>query len=376
MGLIALAVAMGIGRFAFTPILPMMQDAGLSLTAGGWLASANYLGYLLGALSAMALRAHPVVIIRGGLLTIAAVTFAMGLTHDFALWVALRTIAGIASAWVLVFVSSWCLEELTALKRAELGGIVFTGVGSGIAIAGAVCLVLMNLGVTADHAWMVFGIASLLLVLLIWLPLQLPTHAMTHHTAARTPFRWTNTSVRLTLAYAAFGFGYIIPATFLPAMAKQVVADPLVFGWSWPIFGAAAVVSTLAAGVLTKFTRNRTLWLTGQMLMAVGVALPALWSHIVALLLAGILVGGTFMVVTMVAIQEARLVGGAQATRLVAAMTTGFALGQIVGPIVASYAVDATGNYAVALYGACFLLILGALWLPHDSLAKRQTVDA
>ena len=50
-GLLALAVAMGIGRFAFTPVLPMMQaDLGLSLAQGSWLASANYLGYLLGAL--------------------------------------------------------------------------------------------------------------------------------------------------------------------------------------------------------------------------------------------------------------------------------------------------------------------------------------
>src|SRR3546814_16415570 len=58
-GLVALAVAMGIGRFAFTPLLPMMQnDAGLALTQGGWLASANYLGYLIGALAAGMLRSE------------------------------------------------------------------------------------------------------------------------------------------------------------------------------------------------------------------------------------------------------------------------------------------------------------------------------
>ena len=105
-GLIALAVAMGIGRFAFTPILPMMEaDAGLTLKAAGWLAAANYLGYLLGALSAARLpRAWA---IRGSLLLIAVVTFAMGMTDSFALQLLLRLLAGVASAWVLVHVSAW-----------------------------------------------------------------------------------------------------------------------------------------------------------------------------------------------------------------------------------------------------------------------------
>ena len=59
-GLTALGVAMGIGRFAFTPILPMMQqDFAMSLGEGGWLASANYLGYLVGALSAATCASRP-----------------------------------------------------------------------------------------------------------------------------------------------------------------------------------------------------------------------------------------------------------------------------------------------------------------------------
>src|SRR5215472_17499362 len=98
-GLIALAVAIGIGRFAFTPLLPMMQqDAGLSMAAGGWLASANYFGYLLGALSATALRIRSVTAIRVGLTTIVVVTLGMGVAHTFNAWVALRTLAGIGSA--------------------------------------------------------------------------------------------------------------------------------------------------------------------------------------------------------------------------------------------------------------------------------------
>src|SRR3990172_2201910 len=116
-GLTALAVAMGIGRFAFTPILPMMQeDAGLSLAGGGWLASANYLGYLLGAVSA-------------GLVVIGITTLGMGIERRFAGWIVLRALAGIGSAWALVFAVSWCLERLAPLRRPLLNGAVFAGVG-------------------------------------------------------------------------------------------------------------------------------------------------------------------------------------------------------------------------------------------------------
>src|SRR5438552_7421436 len=143
-GLAALAVAMGIGRFALTPLLPMMQqDAGLSLAQGGYLASANYLGYLAGALLAM----RPVrsdLAVRVSLVSIGVSTLAMGMTHGMAAWILWRTVAGMASAWALVHVSSWCLEQLTASGKPGLGGVVFSGVGWGMALAGGLCLALMT----------------------------------------------------------------------------------------------------------------------------------------------------------------------------------------------------------------------------------------
>src|SRR5574339_690392 len=99
-GLLALALAQGIGRFAFTPILPMMQDdAGVSLAQGGWLAAANYLGYLAGALWAMVQRARADHAIRAGLAITTGATLAMAFTESFSLWLALRALAGVASAW-------------------------------------------------------------------------------------------------------------------------------------------------------------------------------------------------------------------------------------------------------------------------------------
>ena len=152
-GLAALAVAMGVGRFAFTPILPIMQaDAGLSIFDGSWLAAANYLGYLLGALTAIRLPLKPVTVIRGALVAISLTTLAMGLHENFTYWVVLRTVAGVASAWVLVFVSAWALAQ-----RAQ-SGVLYAGVGTGIAGAGMACLVLMAMHATSSTAWIALSV--------------------------------------------------------------------------------------------------------------------------------------------------------------------------------------------------------------------------
>src|SRR6266436_5782427 len=132
-GLVTLGIAMGIGRFAFTPIPPMMQqDAAVSVAAGGWLASANYVGYLLGAMSAVGLRVRATTAIRAGLVVIGLVTLGMGLTPSFTAWLVLRALAGVASAWVFVFASAWTLGQLGAADRPVLRGAVFGGVGAGI----------------------------------------------------------------------------------------------------------------------------------------------------------------------------------------------------------------------------------------------------
>jgi predicted MFS family arabinose efflux permease len=148
-------------------------------------------------------------------------------------------------------------------------------------------------------------------------------------------------------------------------MAKQAIGDPLVFGWSWPIFGAAAAASTVAAAVLSRFAVNRRLWILGHLVMALGVALPVFWPGVVGIMLAALLVGGTFMVITMAGMQEARLVAGEHARALMAAMTSAFALGQIAGPLGVSFVVDADGGFSVALLVAASLLAASAYALAH-----------
>jgi MFS family permease len=156
-GLLALAVAMGVGRFAFTPLLPLMQaDAGVTLTEGSWLAFANYLGYLVGALGTVWMRFAPHRMVRVGLVATGLLTLAVGLVQGFAVWWVLRFLGGVASAWVLVFAASLVLERLVAAGAPQLFGLVFGGVGVGIVATGLACLALAGLGVDSPRGrpWM------------------------------------------------------------------------------------------------------------------------------------------------------------------------------------------------------------------------------
>jgi predicted MFS family arabinose efflux permease len=363
-GLVALAVAMGIGRFAFTPILPMMEaDAGLTLKAAGWLAAANYLGYLLGALSAARLpRAWA---IRGSLLLIAVVTFAMGVTDSFALQLLLRLLAGVASAWVLVHVSAWALDRLHAFGRADASGTVYAGVGIGIAGAGLLCIALMAAHADSMRTWQVFGVVSLVFTAATWTAFRGDAQQATASAAVQR-LRWNADRMRIALCYAALGFGYIIPATFLPAMARRYISDPAVFGLAWPVFGAAAALSTWIAARWLRAVDNRRLWAGAYVLMAIGVGLPVAWPGLAAILVAALLVGGTFMVVTMAGLREARAVAPESATAFIAAITAAFALLQVLGPLVVSAVAHLRHGFEASLLAAVAVLLAAALalWRP------------
>jgi MFS family permease len=362
-GMLTLAVAIGIGRFAFTPILPVMQkDLGLSLRAAGLLASANYIGYFLGALSAIWLRLSPRIVVRGSVLAIVILTVAMGITEAPAAWLVLRALAGIASAWALIFASAWILQVLAERNEGALGGVVFGGVGAGIALTGVLCVGFLRLGWTADRMWIAMGLVALLPALFIW---RICAFAPSQRAAApaAAPVQSSLRSaanLRLIWSYGSFGFGYIIPATFLPAMARRIIADPAVFGWAWPIFGTAALLSVLLAGRLSSRYSYRSIWLASQLIMMAGVVIPVVWHGIGGIVASALCVGGTFVVATMAGVQEGRRVAAGNATSLIAAMTTAFAIGQILGPLVVSAAADRAWGMDAALLSAGVVLLAGA----------------
>ncbi|HJR11785.1 MAG TPA: YbfB/YjiJ family MFS transporter, partial [Rhodanobacteraceae bacterium] len=276
----------------------------------------------------------------------------------------------VASAWVLVHVSAWALERLLVLQRPQVNGVVFAGVGVGIAGAGLLCMALMDARIDSARTWETFGVVSALFTAVVWTAFRdsgVPEPVRMERAHVRR-VHWSPDRVRFALCYAALGFGYIIPATFLPAMAHRYITDPAVFGWAWPVFGAAAALSTWAASRWLHAMDNRKLWAISYVLMAIGVALPALWPALPAILIAALLVGGTFMVVTMLGLREARAVAGDQATGFIAAITAAFAVAQIIGPLVVSAVAHLRDGFAAALVAAALVLLAAAvsLWRSAD----------
>src|SRR5258708_26794107 len=242
-GLLALASAVGIGRFSLTPILPLMQrDAGLTLTQGGWLACGNYLGYLAGA----------------GLFTLA-----MGWTDWQPFWLASRFLAGMGSAFVLVGVSAWAMPILVRHNREEWSGRVFAGVGIGIAFAGLFGLAAGIDAWGSRATWIALGLVAVALAALLWRKLgdgAPPTASAAQPSRRALPRR----ALIAAACYMAFGYRYIIPATFLPALARDYIDDPATFGLIWPVFGAAAAISTFATARLGRGLAPWQLWTRAQ----------------------------------------------------------------------------------------------------------------
>jgi predicted MFS family arabinose efflux permease len=216
----------------------------------------------------------------------------------------------------------------------------------------------------ADRTWQLFGVLSLAVTLALWRAFGGAGPTQRAPAAATSPrVRWSRDHWRLLWCYGALGIGYIIPATYLPDMAHRYITDPLVFGLAWPVFGVTSALSTWIAARWLAHVNDRKLWAVCYVLMAAGDALPALWTDFAAVLVAALLVGGTYMVVTMQGLREARRVAGTSATAFIAVMTAGFALGQIAGPLVVSAVAHVSHGFAAALVGAAVVVLAAAVSL-------------
>ncbi len=367
-GLVALAVAMGVGRFAFTPLLPLMQaDSGLTLTEGSWLAFANYLGYLVGALATIWVTARPSLMVRSGLVATGVLTLAVGLVSGFALWWVLRFASGVASAWVLVYAAAISLERLTRAGSPRLFGIVFGGVGCGIIATGLACLALTAAGMDSSSIWIAFGSASLIATALCWKAFG-PAHDATLAPGGETTSRrWNRAAWTLIVAYGLYGFGYIIPGTFMPVIARDLLGGAFASGWFWPMFGAAALAGTLLLGRFTGTSASGAL-IGCFFVEALGVIVPVVVPNAIGLAIGSLLLGLAFVAITLLTLHRARALAGQMRTSaapLMGALTASFGFGQLIGPPFAGYLVVWLGGFGPSLVVAAAALAAGgaALWI-------------
>ncbi len=371
-GFIALASAMGIGRFVYTPILPeMVADLHLSASQAGLIASANFAGYLLGALAASLpfFTATPRRWMLAGLVFSALSTGAMAFTTALAGFILLRFVGGAASALVLIFSSALVMERLTRSGKASWAGYQFAGVGFGIALSAALVERLAAAGYGWTWQWQATALLSLAACFAVGLLIGPAPHAA----AARTQGNGRRLSGALTalvVSYGLFGFGYVITATFLVQLVRTNAAIAPMEPVIWIVVGLAAIPSVAIWSALGRRIGPAQSYALACLAEAVGVLSSVLWISPPGAVLAAILLGGTIVGITVLGfVVVRRLVSGGVA-RMIALMTAAFGLGQIVGPILAGWMHDLTGSFLLPSVAAAAALTIGA------ALVARFTAPA
>ena len=382
-GALALATAMGIGRFAFTPLMPMMlADGTVSLAGASWLATANYFGYLVGAVLCTLqpliwsrLRSSPPLAttwMRAGLVGTCVLTLGMALQVP-ALWPWLRFAAGVASAFVFVFTSGWCLARLAEHNASNLGGVMFTGPGAGIAISGVLASGMVALQWKAAWGWLVFGTLACVLTAGVWrtfavsLPAPAPAHALSSPTAAIQPVSPAGGRQMfwLAMAYGLDGLGYIITATFLPVIARQAMPGSPLLDLFWPLFGLAIVVGALLSTRISLKGDLRYILAACYLMQALGVIITVWLPTPLGFALGSLLLGLPFTAITFFAMQEVRRLKPLGAASSMGLLTAVYGLGQMTGPPLAAWllgrSTTVAQGFGMALQIAAGSLVLGAV---------------
>jgi predicted MFS family arabinose efflux permease len=370
--MVGMAVAMGIGRFVFTPILPgMMDELGLSPADAGWIASANYLGYLVGAFAAAGAwgAGRERGLMLAGLAASTVLAAAMGLTGNLVAFLVIRFLAGLASAFVMVFLASIVFSRLAAAGRSDLQMLHFSGVGVGIVLSS-----LTMGGLTAVHAhwpagWYWAAVLSVVGFLAVFIMID---RGPAGHAADGPEPRLPRSGglTRLIIAYGIFGFGYIVTATFLVAIVRQGEGGRAFEALVWLATGLAIIPSLYLWGLVARRYGPAAAFLAGCAVEAVGVAASVSLGGWIGPILGGILLGGTFVAITAFGLQASRLLAPDSPRRVFALMTASFGVGQIIGPIVAGILASRTGSYFVPSMAAA-LALLAAVAIAYPTARRR-----
>ncbi|KHN90562.1 hypothetical protein BSK71_00075 [Pectobacterium actinidiae] len=364
-GTIVLALGMGLGRFLYTPMLPVMLEEG-SFTFGqlSYIASANYAGYLFGSLffsfSRRASTAQPTFLLFIAAAATSILLIAMALTTHTTLVMIVRFIAGIASAAMMIFGS---LTILHHTKHPRVIASLYAGVGVGIVLGNEYIIIGRHYALTAELLWWGSAlIAALLLLALLTLSPHKSTVVQQHMVNVDEPpqLGWR----RLALLYGLAGFGYIIIATYLPLMVTSL-GIPRLSLHLWSLLGLAVIPGCFFW--LWAASRWGTLpCLTANLLIQGSCVLLTLFSHSpVALIFSCLGFGATFMGTTSLVMPLAKRLRAPHGINLLGLVTLTYGIGQILGPLLASALTNANAVALTILCSAAALFIAAGLCSPY-----------
>jgi len=364
-GILSLILMLGIARFAYTPLLPLMQQqAGLGVAAGGWLAAINYAGYLTGAITAsfisdLVLKDR---LYRIGLVVAVLTTVGMGLTENIWLWAIFRYFAGLSSAAGLLLGSGLIMNWLIRHDHRSELGIHFSGLGLGIAIC-ALGVELMQPHINWDQQWYLFTLLGCLLLIPAWAWLPRPdTSTLTNTGKPILDKPPGQDFLRLFMAaYFCAGVGYVVSATFIVAIIDQLPGLEGNGSRTFLILGLAAAPACIIWDLIARRVGDINALLSAFVLQIVGILLPILSPNLLTALVGCALFGGTFIGIVSLVLSMAGRYYPTRPAKMMGKMTISYGAAQILAPAITGLIAERSGNYSAGLYMAAGVMIIGTL---------------
>ncbi|WP_182476260.1 YbfB/YjiJ family MFS transporter [Staphylococcus arlettae] len=366
LGMLALFIVMAIGRFAYTPILPFMQvSEHMDSAQAGFLATINYLGYLIGAIIPMYfIFKSKAIDLKIYLIINIMTTILMGVTEAYSLWAILRLVSGITSGTVFVLASNIVLEALRQAQKSNISGLLYSGVGLGI-FTSSIYIFFETHNDSWQLTWIVLGVVSLLGGMFVIFGMRdNPTIKIdqTQHAKIEDRQPLNAKFIRyFSIAYFCEGAGYIITGTFLVAIVKSIPELADYAALSWMFVGLGAIPSTVMWSVIAEKIGYDKATYCAFVLQIIGVSLPILSNHTLILMISSILFGSTFLGLTTLFMstgQKLMYQSGGK-SNLVASLTVIYSVGQMVAPAISGVLIGASNNYNIALAFATLVLIIG-----------------
>ncbi|WP_413364429.1 YbfB/YjiJ family MFS transporter [Lysinibacillus sp. 3P01SB] len=374
-GILLLVIAMGISRFAFTPLLPFMRvDEGLTFQAGGWLASSNYIGYFAGALGAGFIYKGKKSFLLGNVLLNVASIIAMGLSHSYIIWIVLRFIAGATGGFIFVLTSSIIMDYLASHLLTRWSGYVFSGIGIGIAISG-LFVPFLEARFHWEGTWIGLGVLSALFLaatLMLWRHIRVQNGEKVEKTNDTNI--WRGFMLWLIIAYGLEGLGYIITGTFLVDIVYNIENLQAYASYSWVVVGVAAAPSApFWMAMMSRFKPVSVMFIA-YILQVLGIILPVLTQTAWSVLLSAFLFGCTFVGLVTLTTGYGRQLFPQQSGLVVSVLTTAYALGQIIGPLIASRVENHFNSFkAPLLFAGLVVFCAFIILVVGHFITKRST---
>ncbi|MEN8211960.1 MAG: YbfB/YjiJ family MFS transporter [Thermodesulfobacteriota bacterium] len=366
-GFAALVVAMGVGRFAYTPLMPEMQaQFNFSDDVAGFIASINYLGYLIGAFLCFKKMTRNVKIrlFRVSLIISVITTLSMGLFSLINFWMILRFLGGVASAGIFIIGSSIVMERVQQTKYSHLGILIYSGVGAGIALSSIISPLLIS-HFNVQITWIVLSFICLPLTILCWFTLipDFLTETIHSNTTKIKAFEYPKLLPWLVLAYFCEGFGYIVSGTFIVSFLQNQSNVFSSGNFAWTMVGLTASVSVPFFHQMSKSIHPVHILIIAHVMQGIGILIPVFSSHWVAINLGAILFGGTFMGITALSLSIGKILKPGQSQIVIGLLTAVYGVGQILGPLISGILSKHSGSFASALVMSAIVVFIGGIFL-------------